>query len=112
MILTPEGPTLIDWTGAGRGPRIGPLGLLLLSAGAIDLGLVDAVVAGYAPAVRLEDEELARLAGAVRAFGLILDCWMAVHYAQFLTSVVGSLADKRDQADAIAARARAAFAAM
>jgi hypothetical protein len=82
----------------------------LSSAG--DLRLVDAIVAGYGPLVRLEPEELARLAGAVRAFGLILDCWMALHYGQFLTSVVESLAGKREQAEAIAARARAAFAAV
>jgi Ser/Thr protein kinase RdoA (MazF antagonist) len=109
VMLTPDGPMLIDWTGAGRGPRIGPLGLLL-SAGAVDLRLVDAIVAGYGPLVRLEREELARLAGAVRAFGLILDCWTAVHYGQFLRRVEQGLADRREQAEAIAARACAAFA--
>jgi hypothetical protein len=82
-----------------------------LSAGAIDLGLVDAIVAGYGLRVRLEPEELARLAGAVRAFGLILDCWTAVNYVQFLPSVVEGLAGKREQAEAIAARACDAFAA-
>ncbi len=111
VMLTPDGPTLIDWTGAGRGPRIAPLGWLL-SAGAIDLRLVDAIVEGYGARVRLEPQELARLAGAVRAFGLILDCWTAVTYGQFLTPVVQGLAAKREQAEGIAARACAAFAAI
>jgi len=111
VMLTPDGPTLIDWTGAGRGPRIAPLGLLL-SAGATDPRIVDTIVLGYAPLVRLEPEESARLAGAVRAFGLILDCWTAVHYPQLLMSVVEGLAGKGEEAKAIAERACGAFAAI
>lgn len=108
MILTPDGPVLIDWTGAGRGPRISPFGLLLSSA-ATDLRLVDAIVAGYRPHLRLAPEELARLAGAVRAFGLILDCWTAVHYPHLLRTVVEGQAGRRETAEAIAARARVAL---
>jgi Ser/Thr protein kinase RdoA (MazF antagonist) len=107
-MLTPAGPVLIDWTGAGTGPRIGALGTLL-SSSAPDLRLVDAIVAGYSPHVRLEPDELARLDGAVRAFGLVLDCWTSVHYEQFLANVVQGLAASREQAGAIAARARAAL---
>jgi Ser/Thr protein kinase RdoA (MazF antagonist) len=107
-MVTPEGPILVDWTGAGRGPRVASLGVLLSSAGP-DLALVDAIVAGYVSHVRLEPEELARLPGAVRAFGLVLDCWMATQYPQLLATVVSGLADKREQAEAIAARARAAL---
>lgn len=109
-ILTPDGPVVIDWTSAGRGPRIASLGLLL-SAGATDLRLVDAIIAGYRPHVRLEPEELARLAGAVRAFGLILDCWTAVTYSQWIGTVVQGLAASLERAQAIAAHARDAFAA-
>ncbi|MGZ8735005.1 MAG: phosphotransferase enzyme family protein [Acidimicrobiia bacterium] len=108
-MLTADGPVIIDWTSAGRGPRIAPLGLLL-SAGVTDPSLVDAIVAGYRAHVNLEREELARLAGAVCAFGLILDCWTAVHYPSMLANVVSRLPGRREQAEAISERARIAFA--
>jgi Ser/Thr protein kinase RdoA (MazF antagonist) len=110
VVLTSDGPVLIDWTGAGRGPRVAPLGWLL-SAGATDLDLVDAIVGGYRRHVQLEPAELARLAGAVRAFGLILDCGTGVTYPQLLSHVVHGLAGKRERAEAIADRARSAFRA-
>jgi Ser/Thr protein kinase RdoA (MazF antagonist) len=108
VILTGDGPTLVDWTGAGRGPRVAALGQLL-STTAGDPRLVDAIVAGYRPHVALDADELKRLGGAVRAFGLILDCWTALHYEGLLPHVVGGLAGSRTTAEAIADRARSAL---
>ena len=110
VMFTQNGPVLIDWTGAGRGPRIAALGQLL-SMAATDLRLVDEIAAGYRFHVFLEAEELARLDGAVGAFELILDCWTAAHYGQLLQHIIGGRAAKREKADAIAVRAREAFAA-
>ncbi len=75
-IVTPEGETVvIDWAGAGRGPRLPSLGFLLWAAGAVDLRLVDVVLTRYLRHVQLEPSELARLAGAIGLRPLVLDCW-------------------------------------
>ncbi len=110
VIVAPEvGPVLIDWTGAGRGPRVSSLGFLLWAAGGRDLGLVDAVIAGYRAHVRLDVDERARLADAVRAPSLILECWSVVCGRARLPEIVGGLSTNRDLAEAIAARARGGF---
>lgn len=63
-IPTPdERLVIVDWAGAGRGPRLWSLGFLLWAAGARSLRLVDVVVSRYRRHVVLEPEELARLAG-------------------------------------------------
>lgn len=109
-MLTAEGPVLIDWTGAGRGPRVAGLGLLLACCAGI-MGAVEAVVDGYAPHVELERDELDRLEGAVRQFGLILDCWTAVFHPGTCSHVIAALPDNRARAEALADKARAALAA-
>ena len=109
-MLTPEGPVLIDWTGAGRGPRLAGLGLLLACCAGI-MGAVDAVIDGYAPHVTLEADELDRLGGAIRQFGLVLDCWTAVFHPGTCSHVVAALPDNAARAEALADKARAAFAA-
>jgi Ser/Thr protein kinase RdoA (MazF antagonist) len=78
MIATPDGPVLVDWTGAGRGPRLSSLAVLLASAGPEH---VTDVLAGYRGHVALTDEELDRLEGVlwVRALWLAAwQCWLAV----------------------------------
>jgi len=79
LIATPEGLVLIDWTGAGRGPRLVSLALLIWS-GALNKGgwsrqNVDAMVAGYRSHVELQESELARLADAMRIRPLVFACW-------------------------------------
>ncbi len=101
--------TLVDWAGAGRGPRISSLGFLLWAAGGHDLARVDAVVAGYRSHVRLEPAELARLAGAIRLRPLIFDCWRFGTGRKELPGVLRELPATRDLAEAIAARAGQAF---
>ncbi len=77
VIVSADGPVLIDWTGAGCGPRILPLGTLLTCAGG-DERLVEAIIDGYGRHIQLEPEEIARLPDAIRGFGMIVDCWSAV----------------------------------
>ncbi len=60
---------IVDWTGAGRGPRLWSLGFLLWACGHRSPRLLDAAVSRYRRHVTLEPDELARLAGAIRARG-------------------------------------------
>ncbi len=115
VIVTPEGSrVVIDWTGAGRGPRIVSLGVLLVLAvvrNSHNLGLaaVDAVVAGYRSHVRLDAEELARLPDALRRPALVLDCYQFCAGAKTLQQTADGVPAMSRLAQAITARAREAF---
>ncbi|HLI59942.1 MAG TPA: phosphotransferase [Solirubrobacteraceae bacterium] len=102
---------IVDWTGAGRGPRLWSLGFLLWAAGARDPRLVELVVSRYRRRTMLEPEELARLEDAIAGRPLMLDCWSYCHGRLALDQAVERLEDTRRLARAIAARARDAFAA-
>jgi len=73
------GMVLVDWAGAGIGPRVWPLAFLLWAEGVKDLRRVDLVAAGYrrvlgrepGPGGALEPEELERLAGLIPARHLV-----------------------------------------
>jgi len=106
-IVSEEGRlVIVDWTGAGRGPRAWSLAFLLWAAGARELGLVDAVSARYASHVRLEPRELARLAAAIRVRPLVLDTWSVCMGRKPAAQAAGALAGTARLAEAIAARAR------
>jgi Ser/Thr protein kinase RdoA (MazF antagonist) len=84
IIATKTGaPVLIDWTGAGLGPRLAPLAVLIWSSALGSQGWslerVDPVVNGYRSHVQLKETELARLAGAMRARPLVFACWRYRH---------------------------------
>ncbi|HEX3647123.1 MAG TPA: phosphotransferase [Pseudonocardiaceae bacterium] len=65
-IATPDGGlVIVDWTGAGRGPRIWPLAFLLWAAARVHPRLVGLAFSYYRKHVELEPAELARL-GDVR----------------------------------------------
>jgi Ser/Thr protein kinase RdoA (MazF antagonist) len=74
---------LIDWTGAGRGPRLLPLAVLLWSAalkpGGVSPRRVDAVAAGFGRHVELSGEELDRLEGVMGLRLLVFACWRYRH---------------------------------
>ena len=116
-IATPEGPALVDWTGAGIGPRVTSLAVLLQSVAAgprgVDLAAVDPVVAEYRAHVALEPDELARLDAALAIRQLWLASWMFA-----LTAGSGGVPTGREWwwpdagfARGVADRAQAAFAA-
>jgi len=96
---------LVDWTGAGRGPRLWSLAFLLWAAGAWDLRFVDSVVSHYARRVQLLPEEISRLEAAVRARPLVLDSWAVCLHRMPLEEAVHALPEKLDLAAAVAARA-------
>ena len=73
----------IDWTGAGRGPRVASLAVLVyataLRRGGWSPSHVDAVAAGYSAHVRLEAAELDRLGAVMRLRPLVFACWRYHH---------------------------------
>ena len=111
-IPTPdERLVIVDWTGAGRGPRLWSLGFLLWAAGARHPRLVEAAVSRYRNRIALEPEELSRLEGAIGGRPLMLDCWSFCHGHRSLAETVERIDENRERANKIAAQARRAFAA-
>ncbi|HEY3772912.1 MAG TPA: phosphotransferase [Solirubrobacteraceae bacterium] len=102
---------IVDWTGAGRGPRLWSLGFLLWAAGARHPRLIDLVVSRYRRRITLESEELSRLEGAIFGRPLMLDCWSFCHGRLSLEAAAERLDANRQLAQTIAAHARNAFAA-
>jgi Ser/Thr protein kinase RdoA (MazF antagonist) len=100
---------IVDWAGAGRGPRLWSLGYLLWTAGATSPRLIDPVVSRYRRHVELEPDELARLPGAIRARPLMLECWAFCFGRRELMHAVERVSEANELAEAIAAQARHAF---
>jgi Ser/Thr protein kinase RdoA (MazF antagonist) len=122
VLESSDGFVVIDWTGAGVGPRVGALGMLLFTAvakqyageapHAPDVARVDAVVAGYRNHVQLGPDELARLADAIRRPPLVLSCflfWAGVR-ASGVPPARGPWSPPYELAEPIAARVRDALA--
>ena len=111
-IPTPDRRLLVvDWTGAGRGPRLWSLGFLLWAAGARHPRLVEVAVSRYRKRISLEPEELARLEGAIGGRPLMIDCWSFCHGRLSLAETVEQMDANSDLAKKIAVQARQAFSA-
>jgi Ser/Thr protein kinase RdoA (MazF antagonist) len=99
--------TIIDWAGAGCGPRLISLGFLLLVAGVKGkMTLVDSVMSGYASHVKLEQSELDRLSMAIFARPLTMNCWEVSLGRKDVVEVVQGLPALFELADKIAVRVR------
>ena len=99
--------TIIDWAGAGHGPRLISLGPLLMAAGARGrLTLVDAVMAGYSSHVSLDESELDHLSAAIRARPLAIACWEVSVGRKEPAEVLQGLSKLLELADNIAGRVR------
>jgi Ser/Thr protein kinase RdoA (MazF antagonist) len=66
---------IVDWAGAGTGPRISSLGFLLWAAGNRSMAQVKDVFTAYSSHFKLEEAELARLANAISLRPLVLRTW-------------------------------------
>jgi Ser/Thr protein kinase RdoA (MazF antagonist) len=110
VVATPDAMVVVDWAGAGRGPRVWSLAFLLYAEGAKDLRRVDVVLAGYRRHVTLTGEELDRLAAIARARPLVLSAWSVCTGRTSPTEAVAHAAEAKTLAEAVAARARAALA--
>lgn len=100
---------VVDWTGAGRGPRLWSLGFLLWACGNRSPQLLDAAVSRYRRHVALEPDELARLAGAIRARAVTLECWSFCAGRRALTEAAQRVSAAHRRADTIAVHALRAF---
>jgi Ser/Thr protein kinase RdoA (MazF antagonist) len=110
VVATSDGMVLVDWAGAGRGPRAWSLAFLLYAEGAKDLRRVDLVLDGYRRHVELTIAELGRLAALIAARPLIFTAWAVCTGRTTPAEGLASIAELKTQAEAIAARARAALA--
>jgi Ser/Thr protein kinase RdoA (MazF antagonist) len=103
-ITTPDDErVIVDWAGAGRGPRLWSLAFLLWAGGARDLRLADAAASRYARRIRLHDDELARLPGVLAARPLTLDVWSFCHRRRELRDVEAALRRNREAARTVGA---------
>lgn len=103
-----EGPVLVDWSGAGRAPRLWSLGFLLWAAAHEREERAAPVMEGYRRHVALGADERDRLAGAILARPAVLGAWMFVAGRRPLAVVAADLADLPERAARIASLARAA----
>jgi Ser/Thr protein kinase RdoA (MazF antagonist) len=110
VVATPDAMVVVDWAGAGRGPRVWSLAFLLYAEGAKDLRRVDVVLAGYRRHVTLTGEELDRLAAIARARPLVLSAWSVCTGRATPTEAAAHAAEAKTLAETVAARARAALA--
>jgi hypothetical protein len=67
VVATPGGMVLVDWAGAGRGPRLWSLAFALYAEAAKEPRRAGAVLLGYREHVTLETEELDRLGAVAQA---------------------------------------------
>lgn len=98
----------IDWTGAGRGPRVHSLAVLGL--GSMNPALVDAIVAGYREHVTLGPEEFDRLDGAIVVHWFILQAWGVAYRGMLPGDVLRGLLREREAAKQVVELTRQAFA--
>jgi Ser/Thr protein kinase RdoA (MazF antagonist) len=110
VVATPGGMVLADWAGAGRGPRIWSLAFLLYAEAAKDPRRAGLVLTGYREHVRLEDEELSRLAAVACARPLVLSAWSVCTGRMTPTEAVAQAAEVKTLAELIGNRVRPALA--
>ena len=114
VVATPgHGMVVVDWAGAGTGPRMWPLAFLLWAEAAKNPARVDLVAEGYRRRIRLEPEELeeGRLAAMMRARPTVLAAWSFCLRRASLQDALRRSVGARDLAAAASGRAIAALAA-
>jgi Ser/Thr protein kinase RdoA (MazF antagonist) len=110
-VIAPPEPDMIviDWNGAGTGPRAWTLAFLLWAEGARNLPRVDLVAAGYRRHVQLEPAELRRLPAMMRARPVVLAAWS---YCLGRMPLAGAARDAAEAVEIAAAAGSRAAAAL
>ena len=101
---------LVDWAGAGRGPRLWSLAFLLFAEAMKEPRRAGAVLAGYCRHVTLTSDELDRLAEVARARPLLLAAWAVGNGRMTPSAALARFAQVRTLTERMAARIRAALA--
>jgi Ser/Thr protein kinase RdoA (MazF antagonist) len=102
-VFTRDGPVLIDWAGAGRGPRVASLALVLRSSWA-----GPRFMRGYATSIELDAEERRRAPEVVMTRALIDIAFRVCREPGKVRQQVERLPSVRRQTGALAAAALAA----
>ena len=108
VVATADGMVLVDWAGAGRGPRLWSLAFLLYAEAAKEPRRAGAVLLGYREHVTLEAEELDRLGAVARARPLILSAWSVCMGRTTPTAAMTAATETKALTEMIATRIRAA----
>jgi Ser/Thr protein kinase RdoA (MazF antagonist) len=102
-VFTRDGPVLVDWAGAGRGPRLASLALVLRSSWA-----GPRFMRGYAASVELDAEERRRAPDILMTRALIDIAFRVCREPAKIGPQVRRLSAVRKRADALAAAVLAA----
>lgn len=109
VLTGPGRVAVVDWAGAGRGPRLWSLAWLLWATGAGGAECTRAVADGYSSHVALETRELDRLGAAMRTRAVVLACWGLATGRQRLEQTLDWVRSLGPLADGVAATARDFF---
>jgi Ser/Thr protein kinase RdoA (MazF antagonist) len=107
--LDDESLAIVDWANAGRGPRLWSVGMSLFAAGVRDLRSVEKFVSRYVKWCSLQEDELTRLEGAIRARPLTIHAWEVVHGRKPLSDTKQTIRFLKRSSLEIADAARHAF---
>jgi Ser/Thr protein kinase RdoA (MazF antagonist) len=102
---------LVDWTGAGRGPRAWPLAFLLYAEGAKNPPRAGLVISGYRRWVTLEEAEIERIPAMMRVRPVVLAAWSFCLGRCTGEQAARAAADALQVAETVGPRAVAAFRA-
>ncbi len=105
-----RGLVIVDWAGAGRGPRLWPLAFLLWAAGMEGMGHVDAAASSYREHVSLTPSELERLEAVILARPLVFTVFRFANGSERIAEASEGFERVRERAAAIARRAAGALA--
>jgi Ser/Thr protein kinase RdoA (MazF antagonist) len=112
VIASPErGMVLVDWTGAGTGPRAWPLAFLLFAEGAKNPPRADLIVSGYRRQVALEPAEIERIPAMMRVRPVVLAAWSFCLGRISAEQARQAALNARQVAEAVGPRVIAAFRA-
>ena len=112
VIASPErGMVLIDWTGAGRGPRAWPLAFLLYAEGAKNPPRADLIVSGYRRQVTLQPAEIERIPAMMRVRPAVLAAWSLCLGRWSAEQATRAVVNARQVAETVGPRVVAAFRA-
>lgn len=95
---------LVDWAGAGVGPRVWPLAFLLWAEAAKDPRRAALALSGFYRLVKLEPEEVSRLGNLMRVRPLIFDLWRLRDGNKSAAAVVEDALETRRIVDGIIRR--------
>lgn len=112
VVASPErGMVLIDWTGAGRGPRAWLLAFLLYAEGAKNPPRADLIVSGYRRHVTLEPAEIERIPAMMRVRPVVLAAWSFCLGRWSAEQATRAAVNARQVAETVGPRVVAAFLA-